>query len=913
MLDKSRHKLVRHKVAGMKPKHDQAIFDDIYRLEVVEALEKDLDLDFKDIKGPKYFQQGICPGCGERTLYIARKQPYQLKCNRLNQCQFKEKTRERYSYLFENLSERFPKTELNPNATADAYLQRNRGFDISKMKGWYEQGRRPMKDGQWADTVRFPLCNGHWERIIDTSMVAANEGSKAGIKKGMDYRGGCWIPPGMTIEPGDSVYIVEGIFHAIALFLAGYKAVASISANNFPWNLIDEHKGKKIRWIIALDDDAAGHSVIPKYRNQLHAKDEKAWVALAGPDRDWDDVYRDGQLDDVFMQEASYQGRLFVAPNPAKRAYLLHLKKPLSFFLVEFGNRLYTAKVNTDELNKELNKDQEGGTVPKTREELFDKYCDIKQVANCVPHFEYIQRDALSGDQQFFFQFNFPNPVQNCKEPLAPNSIGDPRSFAKSLLERTPGGNFEGGEKVLAMLRSRWLDNALTVRALPFVGYDAASKTYCYQSFGYHKGREYLTNRHGYLEVGKAGLKTSLKSLSVVRGADFNPSWFSDFFAVHHLNGLAALSWWTATLFAQQIRSEQESFLFMELTGDAGAGKSSLLRFLWRLLGRSNYEGIKPNSDGASAIGLTRALSQVSNMPFVLIESDSQSVDAQGRTVTSQYNWEKWKTLYDQNANLRTVGVKSSSNDTDSLIFLAALCIAQNATVEGAEQILTRICHLHATRAHHTIALKALATSLNALPVEELSGYLRHCLGQESAWLQRYFEAFPIYEKRLQTSTVIQHQRIVQCHAQMMAAAKATQAMFHNWSDQTLEQVFKHLEQRAIDRQHRVSTENPTAGRFWQIYHYLNERVTTVEDHDGVREVTHETLNHSADKELIAINIEHFHNACRLAGQEVIHASQLHRALPLSTSHKFVETRKVRSVIEKRSLNCWVFFRGSKS
>jgi hypothetical protein len=881
-------------------------FEDIYRLEVVAALEHDHDLDFKDI-GSTYFQKGVCPGCSERTLYIARKQPYQLKCNRLNQCQFEEKTRERYSHLFENLSERFPRTEINPNATADAYLQRNRGFDISKMKGWYEQSRRKMKDGQWADTVRFQLCDGYWERIIDATMVTANGGDKAGIKSKMSYKGGAWVPPGMSIEQGDTVYVVEGIFHAIALFLAGYKAIASISANNFPWDIIEAHKGLKVRWIIALDDDKAGHSVTPKYRGQLLARDELAWVALAGNDRDWDDVYRDGQLNDEFMQEANFQGRIFIAESPAKKAYLLHKKKPLNFFLLDFGERLYSAKVNSDELNKP----REDEAV--AREQLFYKYCDIKQVANCVPRFEYIQRDAISGDQQFFFQFNFPNAAQNCKEPLAPNSIGDPRSFAKSLLERTPGGNFEGGEKVLAMLRSKWLDNALTVRSLPFVGYDAASKTYCFQKFGYHKGREYLANDHGYLEVGKIGLKTSLNSLAIIRGNDFDPSWFSDFFAVHHLNGLASLSWWTATLFVQQIRTKQESWPFLELTGDAGAGKSSLLRFLWRLLGRSNYEGIKPNSDGASAIGLTRALSQVSNFPVVLIESDSQTVDAQGRTVISQYNWEKWKALFDHNATLRTVGVKSSSNDTDSLIFLAALCIAQNASVEGSEAILTRISHFHANRAHHTPALKVLATRLNSLPIEQLAGYLGHCIGQESAWLQRYFDAFPEYEQRLQANPVLQHQRIVLCHAQMMAATKATQALFPDWNDAALEQVIKHIERRAIDRQQRVSTENPTAGRFWQIYHYLNERVVSISDEIGDREVIQETLNHSADKSLIAINIEHFHNACRLAGQEVIHATQLHRALPLSTSHTFVETRKVRSVIEKRSLNCWLFRKGSKS
>ncbi|RMQ48783.1 Phage protein [Pseudomonas cichorii] len=882
-------------------------FEDIYRLEVVTALESDHDLDFKDI-GDKYLQKGVCPRCGERTLYIARKQPYQLKCNRLNECRFEEKTRERYSYLFENLSERFPRTELNPNATADAYLQRNRGFDISKMKGWYEQARRKVADGQWADTVRFPLCDGYWERIIDATMVKANDGDKAGIKWKMSYKGGAWVPPNMTIEQGDTIYVVEGIFHAIALFLSGYKAIASISANNFPWDIVEANKGKNVRWIIALDDDAAGHAVIPKYRRQLHAQNEKAWVALAGADRDWDDVFRDGQLNDDFMLEACYQGRLFVAVSATKKAFLLYLKRPRSFFLVDFENRLYSAKINTDELNKDLDGDTVNGHWPK-----FEKHCDLKQVANCVPHFEYIQRDALSGDQQFFFQFNFPNTAQNCKEPLAPNSIGDPRSFAKSLLERTPGGNFEGGEKVLAMLRSKWLDNALVVRTLPFVGYDAASKTYCYQKFGYHNGREYLANKHGYLEVGKTGLKTSLNSLVIVRGSAFDPSWFSDFLAVHHLNGLAALSWWTATLFAQQIRTKQESWPFLELTGDAGAGKSSLLRFLWRLLGRSNYEGIKPNSDGASAIGLTRALSQVSNLPVVLIESDSQTVDAQGRTVVSQYNWEKWKTLFDHNATLRTVGVKTSSNDTDSLIFLATLCIAQNASVEGTEAILTRISHFHATRAHHTPALKVLAMRLNAMPVEQLAGYLGHCIGQESAWLQRYFDAFAEYEQRLQANPVLQHQRIVLCHAQMMAAAKATQALFPDWGTDALEQVIKHIEQRAIDRQQRVSTENPTAGRFWQIYHYLNERVVTIIDAHGERDVIQETLNHSADKDLIAINIEHFHNACRLAGQEVIHATQLHRALPLSSSHTFIETRKLRSVIEKRSLNCWLFRKGGKS
>ena len=92
---------------------------------MIEALEGDRELDFKDI-GDKYLQKGTCPNCGKEKLFISRDKPYQLKCNRDNECQFEQKTRERYSYLFENLSERFPATETNPNATADAYLLRNR-------------------------------------------------------------------------------------------------------------------------------------------------------------------------------------------------------------------------------------------------------------------------------------------------------------------------------------------------------------------------------------------------------------------------------------------------------------------------------------------------------------------------------------------------------------------------------------------------------------------------------------------------------------------------------------------------------------------------------------------------------------------------------------------------------------------
>ncbi|WP_338522437.1 toprim domain-containing protein [Pseudomonas batumici] len=888
----------------MKPKHDQKHFDELYRTDVLNALEQDPQLDFEDI-GDRYLQKGKCPNCGQRRLFISREKPYVLKCNRESECQFEEKTHERYHYLFENLSERFPATNEQPNATADAYLQRNRGFDIQRLQGWYEQGRRKLANGTWADTVRFPLCNGYWERLIDTTAVTANDGIKAGIKYGMSYKASGWMPKGMTIDSNDRVYIVEGIFHAIALHLAGFKAIAAISCVNFPWDIIEAHKGKLITWVIALDDDAAGHKYIPKYLSQLREIHEIGWVALAG-ERDWDDVYRDRQLTADFMQEACYRGRLFTAETTAKLAYLLYLRRPVAFYLMEFRNRLYSARVNQAELGKDLGDDKVEGN-----RETFTRHLKIKQVANCIPDLEYLEKDIVTGEQRYFFDFRFPDKSRSCKAPLAPGSITDPRGFARSLLEHTPGGNFEGGESVLAMLKAKWLNDesraVRTVRSLPFVGYDDTSGIYCFPGYGYYQGRELPVNKHGFIEVGSDGVKTTLNTFAMDKGQDFDPEWFPDFLAVNGLNGLAVLSWWTASFFVQQIGVRQGSFAVLEFTGDPGAGKTTLLRFLWRLAGRANEEGTRPSGTGASAVGLSRAFAEVSNLPVVLIESDREYTDAQGRKVIVQFNFDDYKNLFDYHAKLRVTGAKTTGNETRTTLWRGALAISQNASVDASIAFLSRIVHLHASKEHHSLALKPLADRLKALDARYLGGYLRRCLSFEQGWLDRYFEVFPRFEQRMQAVGAITDARITMTHAQILAAAYATQALFPAWTDADTEQLAKHLEVRAIDRQQRCRLEHPDAAAFWQIYQYLNERRVSITDAHGTREEIHETLNHSSDRGVIAINIEHFQEACRKAGQEVLTRVQLQRALPKSTTYTFMESRKTYSRLERRTINCWLF------
>lgn len=71
--------------ARITPEH----FDRIYLEDVIPALEHDPELSFlpKD-ESKDYYNKGVCPGCSKRSLYISKQKPYQLKCNRLNQCGF---------------------------------------------------------------------------------------------------------------------------------------------------------------------------------------------------------------------------------------------------------------------------------------------------------------------------------------------------------------------------------------------------------------------------------------------------------------------------------------------------------------------------------------------------------------------------------------------------------------------------------------------------------------------------------------------------------------------------------------------------------------------------------------------------------------------------------------------------------
>lgn len=69
-----------------------------------------------------------------------------------------------------------------------------------------------------------------------------------------------------------------------------------------------------------------------------------------------------------------------------------------------------------------------------------------------------------------------------------------------------------------------------------------------------------------------------------------------------------------------------------------------------------------------------------------------------------------------------------------------------------------------------------------------------------------------------------------------------------------------------------------------------------------------QTLNHSKDGGLIAINLIHYKQQCELAKVDHPDIKELKKLLPNSRRHKFIACKNVKSAIDDdRARYCWVF------
>jgi hypothetical protein len=885
-----------------------------------------LKAEYKLADAGGWLRKGTCPQCSKRELYANAEAPWVVTCGRIDKCGYKRHVKELFPDLFDNWSERFKQTPENPTASADAYLQHARGLNLAGLRGaysqeWYQD--RTLNIG--SATVRFALPGGSWwERIIDQPHRFGSQ--KARFAYGQSYKGECWVHPALTLDAlvaASEIWIVEGIFDSASLTQRHITAVSAMSCYNYPDAFLARlasacAEAKRVRpaLVWAFDSNKAGRRYAREFARRARQAGWQCTAALteekpAAKPRDWNDLHLlDNDDAPAFGAEAlagyRWNGDLLLADSAIEKAKLITTRKGWSAFTVEHGTRMYWASVNearVAELVADMTGDPATRDLPaaEKRDLAIDNAMAITDIANCAFEPLYFQFDEVAGEGAYYFQLDFPSDLPSIKALVTATQIVSAPDFTKRLAALSPAAVYKGSTFHLQHLREQWR-HIRTVVGVYVTGYVREHGAYVFPDHAVAAGKVYPINREDYFEVGKLAVKpTSSERLLEITwdGGEYRADWLPHFWGSFGPRGIVALAFWFGTLFAEQIRAKQQSWPFIEIWGEPGGGKTTIIEFLWRLLGRADYEGFDPSKSTAAA--RARNLGKVGNLPVVLIESDRDSTAAGGRQHGRQFDWDELKTAYN-GRSVRSRGVANGGMDTFEPPFRGAIVISQNESVNASPAIMERIVSLEFNKAMQTKATRVALDRLQGLDPAVLSAFIIEAVRREPQIMERYLAAFAVREAEIAASGKTRNNRLVKNHAQLLAALDALAPLIR--LDETIHaQGAKFIINMAGERHQALSADHPVVADFWETFNYIHQQQVDA----GTSEPA---IEHSRDANTIAISLKQFEQFCadRRLSLPGGNLADLRRHLRTSKNPRFISDKTVNSRHGK-TLHCWTFER----
>ncbi|HBP47789.1 toprim domain-containing protein [Pseudomonas sp.] len=892
--------------------------DDL-RHDVLQRIESDFGL--KHRAPTNYMRGGTCPKCNKKELYTRFDSPWQLICGRQEKCGHTVHVKEIYSDLFEDWSKRVPATENTPTATARAYLEFARGFNISLIAGWFTQETYySAQHDAGSATVRFALeKGGYWERLIDKPARFGK--MKARFQPGESYKGVWWCPPSVDVLEAKEIWIVEGIFDAIALVHHNIAAVSAMSSNAFPADslqaLVTARQGKLPKLVWALDNEPGAHTYTKRWvrmARELGFTCEAAQIPQRDNKKlDWNDLHQrwqfldEGEKRDAQVEKdltiAQHHGALLIAENATEKALVMFDWKRRSEFHLEFGNRLYWFRLDLEKYNKAIQEledsdhhDDQQLNNKQMRAKAMQQCGALQRIATCNPKALYYQENKLTDESWYYFRITFAHDAAPIKNTFTSSQIASSAEFKKRLLGIAPGGMFTGTTQQLDAFIEEQTDALKTVQTIDFTGYTREHGAYIYGDVAVRDGKAFKLNEEDFFDMDRLSIKTLSQSVILNLNTDlekFDTEWLDIIWQCFGAKGLVALAFWFGSLFAEQIRQHQKSYPFMEIIGEPGAGKSTLIEFLWKMCGRIDYEGFDPTK--GTPVARARNFAQVGNLPVVLIESEREKTDG---SQTKQYDWDELKTAYN-GRSVRSTGVKNNGNDTREPPFRGAVVIGQNHAVNASEPILQRLVHIAMTKDGQTPQTKLLVEKLERMPVDRVSGFLIKATMKENIVMQTVREQVPVYEQKLLALPEIRTVRIAKNHAQLHALIDALVHVIPLKKHQ-VEAAHTEIQSMAKERQLAINADHPIVVEFWELYEYLNNAAGG--------------LNHSRNDGLIAVNLNDFAKEAAEKRQKVPDLTELKRHLKTSKCPKFIETNRnvcsawdVDAANKAKTVRCWIF------
>lgn len=871
------------------------------------------DFKFKQSDDGQWLNQGKCPACGKRSLFTHADSPWVLRCGRESKCAAQYHIKDLYPNEFGNFNKRFEATPKNPNAVADAYMAEARGFDLKKIKGFYTQENfYHPKGNHGTATVRFylPQSDSYMERLVESVEITEDDGSKTTRKQNFKgpHRGLWWQPPGMQINDGDEIWITEAVIDSISLFVNGIKSVAILSCSNYPDKALANHKGKNITWVWALDNDKAGKNATKRgvKKMQDDGYHVTAVQVAAKSKKDWNDLHQSRQLSDKDIDSYRYYGSLLIANDISDKCSLIYKRSKIGFLVTNFNNRLYSFNIKDEDYRAALKAVMsiDEGDIRELESNATDTEIlsaiktagQTTQIANVNIEFLYFQRNEDIDESLCYARVHFPNQQKAVNFTFTPKQFTSTGEFI-TRIAHARGAQFTGTAKHLQILTKDLID-LKQVEAIDFVGYSKEHRAYVFPNVAVAGGRVYDINDEDYFNLQHVSIKSSFRNYPMKISTDagkYRKDWAELVYQAFGVKGIICATYWFATLFAEQTREKDESFPFLEIVGEPGAGKTTLVEFLWRVWGMTkSEEGIDPNKN--SGVGNQRKMMQRANIPTVFIEAD-RSEESHAR----KYDWNETKPYYN-GRGLRVTGAKTAGTETIDRPFRSSLVIEQNTAVHSDPAVMERIVSLTFTTAMKTADSRVAVQAMNELEHEALSHFVLIAAQHEQAVLDHTLPRTKVYAKKLEKE--LTRDRVALCHGRMMAFTEMF-CQLTGLSKEIKNEALIELNEMAHTRDKVASSDHAVVEEFWEIFNFLNSRPN---------DVTTCALDHSSNPREIAVNLNEFVEMANYAKQQIPQLVELKRHLKSSKQYKFIDaSRTVASAIKRTASNapkpvrCWIF------
>lgn len=844
----------------------------------------------------EWYRQGICPQCSKKELYTHAINPRIVKCGRLAKCGYEEHVKDICEDLFKDWSEYHPQTNENPNAAADAYLLEGRGFDLANIIGTYtQQSYTDQITKQSSATVRFKLDdNSYWERLIDRPDRFGNK--KARFNFGFKNTGQAWsihtldqlCELGKTSE---SILITEGIFDAIALSQIGKKAMSCLSCVNYPAQMLKAIETRchelniaKPRLCWAFDNDSAGKSYTIKFHERARAE---GWDSTAaqppangGKKIDWNDLFQWDKLSKEDFIRYKHYGELIIAETAEDAGLLIHNFKNTNSFFFTHKFRMYWWEMDYEKYHKihaALQEQDTGLNDKELKVQAIQQCSAIKEICNAQMQPLYFQRNEITDESWYYFKLQ--SAWSEAKTTFTAEQMSSRSKFKPRVMSVMSGAMWTGTDNQLETYIKRTTERLREVKTIDYIGYSREYETYVFEKYAVHKGQVIPINEHDFFKVKRKEIKTlaSSPAITINPKKEFSTNWWKDFYRVRGSKGIIALAWWMGSYFAEQIRAMHSSYPFMEIVGEAGAGKSRLIEMMWKLSGRKDYEGFDANK--STNVAVYRNFAQIANLPVVLIEGDRN--DANGNTIQkAKFSWDELKDAFNGRA-IRSKGLKTAGNETYEPPFRGSILISQNTAIQASEAILTRTLHLYFDRKGQTLETKRIVDELDRIELEDACTFMTHCLSHEKEILETYANNLQNLETEYH-QIGITHTRIALCHAQVAALVTA---MAQHVLPIDLEEVIEAqemLQDMARDRVDQLSGDHPDVEKFWDVYEYLQSN----------RSPDFGLNHHDESAHTVAINLNEVYKVAARNYQQLPEINEMKKLLRTSRKYKFIESNK---------------------